>query len=73
MLNATLTAGCFAVAALSGYHYRRLRHTMPVSAMHLGYSALIFTAIGLLRLYHTLSENSYFQQNALSTRTFVRE
>ncbi len=73
MLNITLTTGCFAIAALSGYCYGRLRHKMPVSAMHLGVSAVFFTAIGFLRVYHALSESSYFQNNALSTRTFVRE
>jgi len=73
MLNTSLTLGCFGVAALSGYQYIRLRRTIPVTAMHLGISALFFTALGLIRTYNALFDSSSYHQNLFSKRTFVQE
>ena len=73
MLNTSLTLGCFAVAALSGYQYIRMRRSMPVTAMHLGVSAVFFTALGLWRLYETLFNSSLFQKNVYQTRIFNKE
>lgn len=71
--SVAITGGCFLVGAISAYQFKRMKNTMPVSALHFYVSAVFFTSIGIIRLYNALSESSYFQTNALLTRTFVRE